>query len=385
MLLFYAIFLPVGRCFSIDARKNTKESLSACGGASTWFSPAGVAYTLQIIFIYVFAVGAKYNNFWLQERTSVYYALQLKHFTTSFAGVLGQYPELCKWITSATMFVELVGPLFLLSPFLNSFFRILVVFVFIGLHVGFDLCFHLGLFPLISITGWIALLPKYFWDIFSRLGKGQRVFSAAEAAPRPSDRSSLASAVFFTFLMSAVVVSNIHGLNRRKSGLTWRPELVKPIAEALPIKAVLYLTGMHQRWTMFARPAPTSGWFVVRGVLADDSELDVFQDNGVLVWEEPSNIPAMYKDQYWRNYFMKLLMDGQESSRKLFLEYFCRLDSHRNGDQDKSLRKVELYYLYRRLQPPYRTASKLEKTIIAAANCSAGLGPDKKLALFDGP
>jgi len=52
----------------------------------------------------------------------------------------------------------------LFIPFRVGIFRSVAIVLLISLHVGLLLCMELGLFPYISIIGWLALIPTWFWD-----------------------------------------------------------------------------------------------------------------------------------------------------------------------------------------------------------------------------
>ena len=72
------------------------------------------------------------------------------------------------WLTKlamyATLYLEIYGPWFAFVPFFFGYVRTAVVFAFMSLHFGFFVFMTLGLFPWISITSWIFLLPGWVWD-----------------------------------------------------------------------------------------------------------------------------------------------------------------------------------------------------------------------------
>ncbi|MDY7013185.1 MAG: DCC1-like thiol-disulfide oxidoreductase family protein, partial [Cyanobacteriota bacterium] len=52
----------------------------------------------------------------------------------------------------------------LFIPFYNSFFRIITIISFILLHIGFELCFDIGVLSYLSIVNWLCLIPSVAWD-----------------------------------------------------------------------------------------------------------------------------------------------------------------------------------------------------------------------------
>jgi hypothetical protein len=71
MLLFWAIFLPWGRVYSLDARRRPAPD------AYAYFSAATVAYVLQICLVYWCTALLKTGPEWTRDGTAIYYALSL--------------------------------------------------------------------------------------------------------------------------------------------------------------------------------------------------------------------------------------------------------------------------------------------------------------------
>ena len=62
------------------------------------------------------------------------------------------------------MIVEFVGPILLIFPFFHTWARLIGIIAIISLHVGIVTHIGVGIFPWISMTAIIALLPSSFWD-----------------------------------------------------------------------------------------------------------------------------------------------------------------------------------------------------------------------------
>ncbi|BAQ66671.1 HTTM domain-containing protein [Geminocystis sp. NIES-3709] len=163
LLLFWSIFLPLGSYYSVDYALNlAKNKLS-----KKIFSGATIALTFQICLIYWCAWLFKSDPIWRVEGTAVYYALSLDLFATSFGKYLLNFPELLKFLNFATLSIELIGPFFLFMPIFTDSFRLATVIVFIGLHLGFRLALIIGIFYLVSCTGWLIFIPSFVWDKLS--------------------------------------------------------------------------------------------------------------------------------------------------------------------------------------------------------------------------
>src|SRR5215510_2300128 len=119
VLLFWAIFLPWGGRFSVDAlRRRTFEQ-----GSQSYFSAGSVAFVMQIIFVFWFGVIHKSGPEWRTDGTALYYALSFGQFTTSFGVILLQFPLLLRVATHFAFWAEAIGPLFLIFPIYSGLAR----------------------------------------------------------------------------------------------------------------------------------------------------------------------------------------------------------------------------------------------------------------------
>jgi predicted DCC family thiol-disulfide oxidoreductase YuxK len=168
-ILFWSMFLPLGATYSVESALNTNpEPLP-----KRIVSGATIAFMVQICFIYIWSAAFKTKSeTWWPDGTAVYYALSYDQYATTFAGFLLSLPQqFLKLLTFGALIFEWVGPLMIFIPFRNSWFKCLAVVSFILLHIGFGLSFHLGIFPFLSITHWLPLIPSSVWDSLERRSK----------------------------------------------------------------------------------------------------------------------------------------------------------------------------------------------------------------------
>lgn len=160
-LLFWAMFLPIGARWSVDAALSTAPPPAEHRHLS-W---AGAALLTQVLAVYFFSAILKSDPVWWPDGTAVYYALSLDRFATP----LGQWlREALPWtlqpLTYYVYFLELVGPLLALSPWLQKPLRFAVLCLLVLMHLGFLVFLEVGLFPFVSLTSLIVLLGGWFWD-----------------------------------------------------------------------------------------------------------------------------------------------------------------------------------------------------------------------------
>src|SRR5262249_54576040 len=160
---FWALFLPLGAVFSLDAALSRGQGSgvrSQEGGrsASTLtpdpcpltpgrvVSAGSVAFILQVCLVYWFAAVWKWAPVWRTEGTAVFHALHVDHLTTRFGRWLLGFPDLLKLLTFATLVLETLGPVCLFVPFATGPVRVGVILSMVLFHAGLGLCLALSNF-----------------------------------------------------------------------------------------------------------------------------------------------------------------------------------------------------------------------------------------------
>ncbi|MDY6782678.1 MAG: hypothetical protein SW833_09065 [Cyanobacteriota bacterium] len=165
-VLFWAMFLPLGACYSIDSALNSSSQPLP----KRIFSGATIAFIIQLCFIYIWSAAFKTkSDLWWPTGDAVYYSLSYDQYTTHFGQFLLSFPNsFLRVLTFAALGFEWVGPLLLFIPFYNNFLRIIAIVSFVLLHIGFELCFDIGVLSYLSIVNWLCLIPSIVWDTAAR-------------------------------------------------------------------------------------------------------------------------------------------------------------------------------------------------------------------------
>lgn len=161
LLLFWAIFLPLGAKFSLDSAlcKNETEL------PKTMISLASIGLLMQVMYVYWIGALLKTGKAWNEDYTAVYYALSAEQFSTQLGQwVMINLDFLLPYVTQFVLCIEQYGPLLIFSPFLLLYLRLPILILLIGMHIGFGILLNVGLFPLISITSLLLFVPKEVWD-----------------------------------------------------------------------------------------------------------------------------------------------------------------------------------------------------------------------------
>ena len=335
MIVFWTLFLPVSALWSWDARSDRPPGDRVFGMNSA-------AYVLQIASIYVVTALLKSGLDW-KNGTAVYYALQIDHFTSPFGKWLLNFPEVLSILTPATWWFELLGPVLLLVP--NPWVRAGTVLGFMGMHVGFEACMEIGLFPEICVVAWIPLLPSAFWD---RL----RLPRLPSGTLRPSATASLIALIFTLY----GVWWNLGSVGGKRFAVTgeWRTPA--------------QLLRLDQYWDMFApQPLKDDGWFVIVGERADGTETDVLHGDAVS-WDKPALIATYYPNERWRKYMRNLWNKKYKEMRTPYLRWQCERwnDEAAAGAE---LVSVSMYYMKEQSTPPGHDPSPIEKVFLRKHLC----------------
>lgn len=335
MLLFWAMFLPLGAVWSLDAKVAGPSTARIPKRA---ISAASVALLLQLVFVYEFTVVLKNDPSWFRDFTAVYYALSIDHFVTPLGVYIRQFPELMKMLTMATLVVEIGCPILAFSPVANGPIRTAVIVSMIGFHLGLSLTLEIGLFSYIMMVGWLAFIPSWFWDKV-----GLSVRKMANAGPSWTSRT-------WVNVVVAACLSYVFMWNVRTTAFErvepYFPKSINSIGDAVHIT---------QYWNMFAPfPLLADGWYVIPGTLMSGAEVDLFRDGAPVTWDKPELVSAMYPNSRWRKYMMNLRRDDFSTQVINFGRYLCRRwnDTHTG---DARLNTFRIYYMQEFTLPEGRT------------------------------
>ena len=164
LLMFWAMFLPMGAAWSIDRALHTgaepEKNVRSMGS---------LGWIIQVVAIYWVTVALRQSPEWLQEGSALYYALNLDQLTTSFGHWLSLQPlGLLQFLTWCAVFIEGGSPFFLLLPEKRGYARLFACLMGLSLHFGIFLMMHIGVFPFICMISWLGLLPGLFWDMLQK-------------------------------------------------------------------------------------------------------------------------------------------------------------------------------------------------------------------------
>ncbi len=182
LLVGWAMFLPTGERFSVDAllrsfrerRERNAADLSATQASFSWktkpyVSLISLVVLLNIAVIYYFNVVNKSGVIWRNGDT-VHYVLHLDRMVTGIAVFFREHMpvplmKLCTW---SVLVVEAFIMMLIIAPEGRRITRPLAMLLMAGLHGSFGIMMRLGPFSWFMIC-WSFLFPQaVHWDIVNR-------------------------------------------------------------------------------------------------------------------------------------------------------------------------------------------------------------------------
>jgi len=329
VLSFWALFLPLGRAYSLDARALPPAS------EHTFALPLRLIQ-LQIVLVYLFTFLLKLPGVPWREGTALYYALQLRSLTLPTGDFLLAHapPVLLSALTYYTLLVEGGFLFFVYLPFYQPFLRGLGVILVALLHLGIAVMMSIPNFSLVMCVSYLLFLPAPVAPL------------AGRRWPRRLGRLALAGLLLP--LMGGVVWWNLAGLERDEKPFVPPPSGV--------MRGLVHYTGLWQFWGMFSPyPTPFDGWFRLEGQFQDGTRLDL------LTGRPPSEAQTRWfwgPEERYKKYIENVQRLRPAPLLGAWGAYSCREAAAR--PEGSRLMTVEIWWVYRRVHPPGGARRPLE-------------------------
>jgi hypothetical protein len=333
MLLFWGMFLPLGRTWGVDAWMERKAGRLKVQSQPV-LSIASAAILLQMGMMYLFSALFKTNTEWLTGGV-IESSLAHDFYSKPLGTWLLQYPGLLKVMTYGVFALEWIGPLLLFIPLVGGKIRIGAVFALAAMHIGIALTLQVDLFSPVTIAGLILFLPPSFWDRMC----GTRPIETAQKAERMilGRRSSigLAAEGVCALALAYVVMVNVRSLPAFSAkGSAPSPSFLRTAC------------GLGQKWNMFDEAPSKDGWYVAVATLNDGRQVDLLRDGLPVDWRRPSNPPSVYPNHRWRKLFREMAFEdafGYQFFRQPVASFLVR-EWNRRHSETEQIARFELVY-----------------------------------------
>jgi len=363
MILFWGIFLPWNKAYSID---KFRDPDLVYGTKSNYFGAASAAYILQIVLVYIVTALLKDSEEWRTDYTASYYALSLDQMILPLGKLIYPYPTLLKVLTYIVWHIEMYVPLLLFIPAGQKYFRLIVFILLAGINIGFGSMLFVGLFFLISLASLIGLLPGETIDFLEKkMFRIKRMFKSKEQKKEEGDFSVL-KIIFtrdeFFIAKEAILVFFIW------YSLLWNMGTVPAIGYGVSesLHPLGYMLRLDQYWGMFApRVFKDDGWFIYEAKDSQGNSFDIREGKGPINYGKPANIVALYKNDRWRKYGENILAIDNSYLRPFYCKYL--IHQYNLAHPYKPISGLKIIYMKEFTAPDYAHVEP-EKVVLCECN-----------------
>jgi len=316
LMFLWAIFLPWGRCYSLDSFEKQKPV------ESEFIGTASVAMLIQIVSVYFFSALLKNGVEWHSEGSALYYALSIDQMVKPLGLFIYPFEGVLRFLTKFTVFIEYLIPILFLIPWQKAFFRGIGLISIIALHIGIELVLQVGLFSYISIAASLCLIPSSFFDDMPKLIKvlKKRAYEFFENLKyilpyKPPKRYVPEHPVIAYAVVGLVLIGSLWNVSQLNSNLHSTQRMIAPVVNGL---------GLNQHWGMFAPSVfKDDGWFVHEGI-SNGKKIDIKKDGAPVDYEKPKQVWKQHKNARWRKLGENLIYSGHVPLRKSYCLYLLR-------------------------------------------------------------
>ncbi len=331
LLLFWAIFLPLGERWSVDAVLADRDSRA---------SVTGIASALilgQMVYMYVInGLHKTEDNLWLSgEATPL--IMGLDDMTFLLAEPMRAFPTLLQ-LGGLTWFYMLLGGWLLILLWGRP--RYLLVFCFMVAHASFAITVRIGAFAYVALAGLTLFLQAPFWDdlegVRRRVGIDHdrvtpviaRLKGLARRIPPlriDDNRYRQAKSGVYSLALGAVALSMVLFLVLTHTPLGGVAQ-AQGTSDRIDDQASMVNVDQPD-WTVFApTPRTTDRYYVFPAQTAEGDLIDVYNERP-LTYDRPGKQLQEQYDTYRMRFYMNSVRraadSGGEGAHTELLEYYC--------------------------------------------------------------
>ncbi len=347
LIMFISIFLPIGARFSADALLFKKWTTKV---EDNYYSAWTLAFIFQLIILYAVSGWAKFTKIW-HSGQGIYYTMMSHTYAKSTSKYLLNTPFVMTLLTYFTLLLERFGWFLLLFSSRTQLYRLIAVVLFISFHFGLFLFMELGIFPLVAIVAWIALIPSFIWDKYLPQTAGLKNVDAQNQSNGLIGllfkKNSWRSLTIQCFGVLAITLNIYHNFDLNDHSFV----KIKPFDFLIE---KLYL---DQGWRVFTGPATSDGWYVIEATLADGESIDLLKQEWPLNWEKPQVVSEEYKTHRQRK-FIGRIRDNIYYQKQLIL--YLSNKWNESHEPNSKIVSATYWYLEEQILPDRRYSDCLK-------------------------
>jgi len=357
MLFLWALFLPLGERWSVDALRDGPRRRRVASVAT-----AGVL--CQVVVIYTTnAVLKLRGDAWLHGE-AIQYVFSLEMFVHGLGHVLADYPDLLVAFDKVWLALLAGSALLVLA---TGWLRAALAATYAGMHLGMLATMQLGVFPLVSVVAVVPFVPSAVWDALAARAHRPVVAGPRVARLREATRKRL------PLVSTPSLPPGAREWGRRTVTVALAAFLVFQLAYSaasvglVPVPAAGPLDGEEPeaRWSMFApEPLSVDRWVKAPAGTPSGERVDAFH-GGAFTWDKPPDVSTSYPTARWRKYATNVA-SADDRVPSAFAAYLCSQSPH---GRSTAVENVTVYGVEQptRLDGPEPT----RRVAWASANCTA--------------
>lgn len=332
ILSFWAMFLPLGKCLSIDSKKRNEPK-------HDFFSIVSIAFIFQMCAVYWFAAAEKVGPEWISEHSALQYALSISFFSQPFGKWLLNYPTLLGVLTSSTLWLEYILPFFFFLPFFTAWFRSISIISLFIFHLLIGMALYLGSLPYVFMIPLVALIPYRLWSI--QLRKIDKPFHGMQLPPIHLPIGKFFSSFRKLLAPTVSVLVSVLAIYQLLENIETLPGKPRVIPEDL--RWVGSMLRIDQDWGMFAPyPYKIHGWYVIQTEsISGKKEAIQGREPASNGFKRPSSVTSLFRNGHWLSFAIKIYAERPELFSN-WADSICKNDSTIDGEK---LASVDLYFM----------------------------------------
>ena len=371
LCLFWGIFMPWGKRYSVDNLISQKENenvlilegniISEKKEKKTFYNVGALGYIVLLFCVYFFSAMLKDSDEWRKSGTALYYALSLDQMAWPLGKAMYHSPGLLKFLTHYTFYLELLSGFLLFIPIKNQWFRTAFIFLIFTLHLGISLTLYVGLFFLIGMVTLVGLIPTEGMDrIEKRTKKIRIIFRKIFLWPAKKLQGFLTVKTNFKL--------NLNENIKYQLKLLWIGFLFFILCYNVlwcvgklwnsNIKVnqkfvwIGYVFRFDQNWGMFAPSVfKDDGWYIYEAEMTDGKMIDLNRDGKEVDYKKPSDIIDLYENDRWRKFGEIWQLQPDKVKQKFCVYLRNKWETAHPGQKIKSLKIV---YMLESTLPDYK-------------------------------
>ncbi len=283
MVLFWGLFLPWGKMWSVDSQISRRTRLHSVPVASF----ATAAIMLQLAYIYFFSGIAKLDGTW--SGTALVQSLNLEMYVNGSGNWLANQTQVLNWMSIGILFIEIVGPILLFLPRVNQYWRGMMMALMCLMHLVIWVTMSIGIFSMIAIATWLVFVPGNVWNRW--LGHHNPMKKSRKRSCHQHRIPQIVCGIALVFVL-------LLNLDKTRLGRAL-PDRLNSLATSLMIQ---------QEFKMFANPPTSSPWPQYISTLKSGEVIELFeQGKDAFTGEKPQSVYRYMKSQFWRRYHFNLI------------------------------------------------------------------------------